>query len=83
MLVRPWPYQPDRLLRHWPIEIQRQQPSLSLHFFLVICILIRTFSYSGGGSQKTKANYPLVHRASLMLLASDLSKAGLYDQRFY
>ena len=31
------------------IEMQRQQPSLSLHFLPVVCILICTFSYSGGG----------------------------------
>ena len=34
--------------RSVPIEMQRQQPSLSLYFLPVICILIGTFSYSGG-----------------------------------
>ena len=31
------------------IEVQRQLPSLSLHFLPVVCISICTFSYPGGG----------------------------------
>ena len=59
------------------IEVQRQQPSLSLHFLPVVCILICTFSYSGGGggwSQRTEANFPVVYRASLILFTFDFSK---------
>ena len=42
------------------IEVQRQQPSFSLHFLPVVCILICTFHIRGGGgggwSQRTEAN---------------------------
>ena len=31
------------------IEMQRQKPSLSLHFLPVVCILICTFDIKGGG----------------------------------
>ena len=59
------------------IEMQRQQPSLSLHFLPVVCIFVCTFSYSGGGggggrwSQRKEANFPLVYRASLISFRFD------------
>ena len=63
------------------IEVQIQQPLLSLHFLPVVCILICTFfifRWGGGGggwwSQRIEANFPLVYRASLMLFTFEFSK---------
>ena len=56
------------------IEMQRQQPSLSLHFLPVVCIFISTFHIPGGGSQRTEVNFALVYRASLIKFTFDFSK---------
>ena len=53
------------------IEMQRQQPSISLHFLPVVCIFVCTFSYSGeggGGGGGARGQKQIFHWFTELLL---------------